>query len=133
MVVVVFCERLLDVVVMDVCMLVMDGIEVIWCLVGGLCVFVFMIFDFDEYVYEVLGAGVSGFLFKDVIVEWFFDVVCVVVVGDVLLVLFVMCWFVFEFVCLCFCCLFVFGELILCEIEVLWLLVEGLLNVEIVG
>ena len=42
-------------------------------------------FDLDEYVYDALGAGASGFLLKDVAAETLFDAVRVVAAGDALL------------------------------------------------
>ena len=42
-------------------------------------------FDLDEYVYDALGAGASGFLLKDVTAERLFDAVRVVAAGDALL------------------------------------------------
>ena len=42
-------------------------------------------FDLDEYVYDALSAGASGFLLKDVTAETLFDAVRVVAAGDALL------------------------------------------------
>ena len=42
-------------------------------------------FDLDEYVYEALRAGASGFLLKDVTAERLFDAVRVVAAGEALL------------------------------------------------
>jgi len=42
-------------------------------------------FDLDEYVYEALSAGASGFLLKDVTAERLFDAVRVVAAGNALL------------------------------------------------
>jgi DNA-binding NarL/FixJ family response regulator len=42
-------------------------------------------FDLDEYVYDALRAGASGFLLKDVTAERLFDAVRVVAAGEALL------------------------------------------------
>jgi DNA-binding NarL/FixJ family response regulator len=42
-------------------------------------------FDLDEYVYDAIRAGASGFLLKDVTAERLFDAVRVVAAGDALL------------------------------------------------
>ncbi|MGW2546081.1 response regulator [Kitasatospora sp. NPDC001574] len=58
-----------DVIVMDVRMPVLDGIEAtrrITGLLGGTTrILVLTTFDLDEYVYEALRAGATGFLLKD--------------------------------------------------------------------
>ncbi len=57
-----------DVVLMDVRMPVMDGLEATRVLTGrsdGPRVVVLTTFDLDEYVYEALRAGASAFLLKD--------------------------------------------------------------------
>jgi DNA-binding NarL/FixJ family response regulator len=78
-----------DVVVMDVRMPVMDGIEATRELTsandGGPRVLVLTTFDLDEYVYDALRSGASGFLLKDAAAERLFDAVRVVAAGEALL------------------------------------------------
>ncbi len=77
------------VVLMDVRMPVMDGIEATRRVTSEgkrpPRVIVLTTFDLDEYVYDALGAGASGFLLKDVRAETLFDAVRVVAAGDALL------------------------------------------------
>jgi DNA-binding NarL/FixJ family response regulator len=76
-----------DVVLMDVRMPVLDGIEATRQIMeaGAPKVIMLTTFDLDEYVYDALGAGASGFLLKDVTAETLFDAVRVVAAGDALL------------------------------------------------
>jgi DNA-binding NarL/FixJ family response regulator len=80
-----------DVVLMDVRMPVMDGIEATRQLAGsaelagGPRILILTTFDLDHYVYDALCAGASGFLLKDVTAERLFDAVRVVAAGDALL------------------------------------------------
>ena len=84
-------ERRPDVVLMDVRMPVMDGIEATAEIVkeatdsGRPRVLMLTTFDLDEYVYDALVAGASGFLLKDITAERLFDAVRVVAAGDALL------------------------------------------------
>ncbi|MGD0553502.1 MAG: response regulator transcription factor [Streptosporangiaceae bacterium] len=80
------CESMSpDVVLMDVRMPVMDGIEATRALAGGPRVLILTTFDLDEYVFDALRAGASGFLLKDVTAERLFEAVRVVASGEGLL------------------------------------------------
>lgn len=78
-----------DVVLMDVRMPGMDGIEATRQLArlgkAAPRVLILTTFDLDEYVYDALRAGASGFLLKDGTAERLFDAVRVVAAGEALL------------------------------------------------
>jgi DNA-binding NarL/FixJ family response regulator len=74
---------------MDIRMPRIDGIEATRQLTGqgsdSPRILVLTTFDLDEYVYDALRAGASGFLLKDVTAEHLFEAVRVIAAGDALL------------------------------------------------
>jgi DNA-binding NarL/FixJ family response regulator len=77
-----------DVVLMDIRMPALDGLEATRRLLADLNpprVLMLTTFDLDQYVYDALRAGASGFLLKDVRPEQLADAVRVVAAGDTLL------------------------------------------------
>ena len=75
-----------DVVLMDVRMPVLDGIAATRELAGSPCrVLMLTTFDLDEYVYDALRAGASGFLLKDAPPDRLVEAIRAVAGGDVLL------------------------------------------------
>ena len=79
-----------DVLLMDIRMPVLDGIEATRVItadpdLGGVRVLVLTTFDVDDYVYAAIRAGASGFLLKDAPPEDVLDAIRVVARGDALL------------------------------------------------
>ncbi len=79
-----------DVVLMDIRMPRRDGIQATKAILGGaregpVRVLVLTTFDHDEYVYEALHAGASGFLLKDALPEALVAAVRGIAAGDALL------------------------------------------------
>ena len=126
-----------DVVLMDVRMPSLDGIEATRQLAGdpGPRVLILTTFDLDEYVFDALRAGASGFLLKDVTAERLFDAVRVIAAGEALLAPGVTRRLISEFTRLPPASgtppLAVLGTLTPRETEVLRLVAEGMSNPEI--
>ncbi|MFD7030950.1 response regulator [Streptomyces sp. NPDC059917] len=78
-----------DVILMDIRMPGMSGIEATAAVTGApgstVKVLVLTTFDLDEYVYEALRAGASGFMLKDASADQLAEAVRVVAAGEALL------------------------------------------------
>jgi DNA-binding NarL/FixJ family response regulator len=77
-----------DVILMDVRMPGLDGVEATRRLVAagtGARILILTTFDLDEYVYEAIRAGASGFLLKDVEPKELADAIRVIAAGNALL------------------------------------------------
>jgi DNA-binding NarL/FixJ family response regulator len=129
-----------DVVLMDIRMPEMNGIEATREIVaadGAAKVLVLTTFDLDEYVYQALRAGASGFLLKDASARQLADGVRVVAAGEALLAPSVTRRLITEFSKLAdvprlsATAQAAYGELTERETEVLVLIAQGLSNAEI--
>jgi DNA-binding NarL/FixJ family response regulator len=79
-----------EVVLMDIRMPVMDGLEATRRIsslneTGAARILILTTFDLDEYVYEALRAGASGFVLKDIPPAELLAAIRIVAVGDALL------------------------------------------------
>ncbi|OPG03978.1 DNA-binding response regulator [Streptomyces sp. GKU 895] len=131
-----------DVVLMDIRMPELNGIEATREIVaadGAAKVLVLTTFDLDEYVYQALKAGASGFLLKDASARQLADGVRVVASGEALLAPSVTRRLITEFSRLSdgprlmASAQAAYGDLTERETEVLVLIAQGLSNAEIAG
>ena len=81
-------ERAPDVVLMDIRMPILDGISATRQLISEghpTRVLILTTYDLDEYVYDALRAGASGFLLKDASAEHLIGAIRILAAGDALL------------------------------------------------
>src|SRR5215213_7245028 len=71
-----------DVVLMDIRMPRLDGLKATRRIVGATRVLILTTFDLNEYVYEALRGGASGFLLKDAPADQLVTAIRVVAAGE---------------------------------------------------